>query len=219
MDNSNKPSLRAYIGATGSGKGVSIRDHLKREKTSRFVCWDPLREYGAFGRTVATISDLCRELAKPAFSVCFWPGAEVGAFAPKFDLFCRAVFAAGNCTVHIEELADVTTPSHAPPSWRRITKQGRHRGLRVIAATQRPADCDKAFLSGVTYIRAFMLRWPKDKKVIAECMDEPLSEVSSLSTVEKNDGSTAITYLEKDFRQGIRERKTITLRPKKHGAT
>ncbi len=216
MDNSNRPSLRAYIGATGSGKGVSIRDHLKKEKAQRLVVWDPLREYGAFGRYVSTIPELCAALKGERFAVCFWPGAEVDAFAAKFDLFCRAVFAAGNCTVHIEELADVTTPSHAPPSWRRITKQGRHRGLRVIAATQRPADCDKAFLSGITYARAFTLRWPKDKKVLAECMGEPLAEVASLTTVEKPDGSTAITYLEKDFRSGTRERKTIVLRGKRH---
>ncbi len=215
MDNSNKPSLRAYIGATGSGKGVSIREHLKREKAQRLVVWDPLREYGAFGKYVTTIADLCAALKADRFAVCFWPGAEVDAFAAKFDLFCRAVFAAGNCTVHIEELADVTTPSHAPPSWRRITKQGRHRGLRVIAATQRPADCDKAFLSGITYARAFTLRWPKDKKILAECMGEPFAEVASLTTVERADGSTAITYLDKDFRAGTREKKTIVLKGKR----
>lgn len=214
MDNSNKPSLRAYIGATGSGKGVSLREHLKREKPSRFVCWDPLREYGQFGKYVTTIPELCKALASQKFGVCFWPGPELEAFAPKFDLFCRAVFSAGNCTVHIEELADVTTPSHAPPSWRRITKQGRHQGLKVIAATQRPADCDKAFLSGVTYMRAFTLRWPKDRKVISECLDEPLAEVSSLTTVEKPDGSTHITYLEKDWRAGTRDKKTIVLKRK-----
>lgn len=215
MDNSNKPSLRAYIGATGSGKGVSIREHLKAERPARLVIWDPLREYGQFGQYVSTIPDLCKAMAAPAFAVCFWPGPEVEKFGPRFDLFCRAVFSAGNCTVHIEELADVTTPSHAPPSWRRITKQGRHRGLRVIAATQRPADCDKAFLSGITYARAFTVRWPKDKKVLAECMGETVDEISSLTTIEKPDGSTQITYLEKDFRSGHRERKTITLRGKK----
>lgn len=215
MDNSNRPNLRAYIGATGSGKGVSIREHIKREKPDRLVFWDPLREYGSFAKYVTTIPDLCKALASQKFAVAFWPGAEVDGFPAKFDLFCRAVFSAGKCTVHIEELADVTMPSHAPPSWRRITKQGRHRGLKVIAATQRPADCDKAFLSGITYARAFTLRWLKDKKVLAECMAEPLQEVASLSTIEKPDGSTVITYLEKDFRTGERERKTITLRPKK----
>lgn len=215
MDNSNKPSLRAYIGATGSGKGVSVREHLKSEKPDRLVIWDPLVEYGQFGTVVTTIDALCKGLAKPKFHVILRPPKEQEKWGDMFDLFCRAVFSAGNCTVHIEELADVTTPSHAPPSWRRITKQGRHRGLRVIAATQRPADCDKAFLSGVTYIRAFMLRWPKDKKVLAECMDEPLAEVAGLTTVEKPDGSTVITYLEKDFRTGHRERKSITLKGKK----
>lgn len=215
MDNSNKPSLRAYIGATGSGKGVSIREHLKAEKPARLVFWDPLREYGQFARYVTTVPELCKALQNKTFAVAFWPGPEIDAFAPKFDLFCRAVFAAGNCTVHIEELADVTTPSHAPPSWRRITKQGRHRGLKVIAATQRPADCDKAFLSGVTYVRAFTVRWPKDKKVLAECMGENLADVAALTTVERPDGSTVITYLEKDFRTGERQQKSITLKGKK----
>lgn len=214
MDNSNRPDLRAYIGATGSGKGVSIREHLKAAKPARLIVWDPLREYGEFGRYVSTIPDLCKAIAGDSFAAIFWPGAEVEKFAAKFDLFCRAVFAVGNCTVHIEELADVTTPSHAPPSWRRITKQGRHRGLRVMAGTQRPADCDKAFLSGVTYIRAFTLRWPKDKKVIADCMGEPLAEIDSLTTVEKG-AATHITYIEKDFRAGTRDRKTIVLKGKK----
>lgn len=214
MDNSNRPDLRAYIGATGSGKGVSIREHLKATKPSRLVIWDPLQEYGEFARRVDSLAELIRALKAPTFKVALWPGAKVEDFAAKFDLFCRAVFAAGNCTVHIEELADVTTPSFAPPSWRRITKQGRHRGLRVMAGTQRPADCDKAFLSGLTYIRAFYLRWPKDRKVIAECMDEPLAEIASLTTLEDQRG-TSITYLERDFRTGHRERKTITLRRRK----
>lgn len=215
MDNSNKPSLRAYIGATGSGKGVSIREHLKTEKPARLVIWDPLREYGQFGRFVTNIADLCKALDAPKFAVCYYPGKNEKLYADKFDLFCRAVFSAGNCTVHIEELAQVTTPSHAPPSWRRISKQGRHQGLRVIAATQRPVDCDKDFLSGVTFIRVFYLRWQRDKKLMAELLEEPLQEVASLTTVEKPDGSTVITYLERDFRNGHRERKTITLRGKK----
>lgn len=215
MDNSNKPSLRAYIGATGSGKGVSIREHLKREKAARLVIWDPLREYGEFGRYVTSIADLCKALASQKFGVCYFPGGDPDTYADKFELFCRAVFSAGNCTVHVEELASVTRPNYAPPGWRRITKQGRHRGLRVIAATQRPVDCDKDFLSGVTYIRVFYLRWARDKKLMAECMDEPLEEISSLTTVEKEDGSTHITYLERDFRAGKRDRKTIVFKRKR----
>ena len=210
MDNSNRPDIRAYIGATGSGKGVSVREHLKASKPTRLVIWDPLREYHAFGRLVGSIPELCKAMKGECFAVVFWPGEELDKFPKSFDLFCRAVFSAGNVTVHIEELADVTTPSHAPPSWRRLTKQGRHRGLRIIAATQRPADCDKAFLSGATYIRGFTLRWPKDRKVLAECMDEPLIEIGSLTTVEKA-GKTEITFLEKDFRSGTRLRKSITV--------
>jgi hypothetical protein len=214
MDNSNKPSLRAYIGATGSGKGVSVREYLKKEKAARLVIWDPLREYASFGRTVTNIPELCKALASQKFNVCYWPGPDEKTYPEKFDLFCRAVFSAGNCTVHIEELAQVTTPSHAPPAWRRITKQGRHQGLRVIAATQRPVDCDKDFLSGVTYVRVFYLRWTRDKKLMAELLEAPLADVSALATVEKEDGSTHIQYMERDFRAGTRDKKTIVLKRK-----
>lgn len=215
MDNSNKPDLRAYVGATGSGKGVSIREHIESERSDRRVFWDPLGEYGKYGVTVSTIPALCAELKKKKFGVCFYPGPDLDKFGPKFALFCRAVFAAGDCFVHIEELSDVTKPSYAPPPWRRITKQGRHQGLRVCAGTQRPADCDKAFLSGTTYVRVFTMRWKKDKEIMAELLEIPYAEVAALTTIEKDDGTTVINCYERDFRSGARGQKTITLKRKK----
>lgn len=215
MDNSNRPDLRAYIGATGSGKGVSIREHLDKLKPPRRVFWDPLGEYGHYGKTVTTIKALCEALKADKFAVCFWPGPNAQEFAGKFDLFCRAVFSAGNCFVHIEELNDVTNPTHAPPAWRRISKQGRHQGLSVCVGTQRPADCDKAFLSGVTYVRVFTMRFKKDKQVMAELLEIQYSEVQDLYTVEKDNGTTVINCYERDFRTGQRGPKTITLTRKK----
>ena len=98
MDNSNRPDLRAYIGATGSGKGVSVREHLKATKPDRFVAWDPLQEYAGFGRTVKSIPELCQALKAKRFAVAFDPGPDPDTYAAKFDLLCRAVFAAGRCT-------------------------------------------------------------------------------------------------------------------------
>jgi hypothetical protein len=222
MDNTNRPDLRAYIGSTGSGKGVSVREHLKASKPDRLVVWDPLHEYGGFGRTVTTIAELANAMKAPKFALCFNPGPDVDAYAKKFDLVCRAVFAAGRCTFLVEELSQVTKASWAPQSWRNVTKRGRHQGLRVIGCTQRPADTDKDFFGGLTYCRVFQLRFRPDKVVMADLLDVPYSQVAELATVENESGThqvTTINYLERDWRAGTSGKNTIVLKRPKRGAT
>jgi hypothetical protein len=208
MDNSHKPNLRAYVGGTGSGKGVSIRAYLSEAKPKRLLVWDPLAEYSAFATPTNDLAKVCAELQKKQFAVAYRPPPDVAKFPVRFDLFCRAAFAAGDLTLFVEELADVTRASYAPPPWRRLSKQGRHRGMTIIAATQRPADADKAFLSGCTYYRCFELRMPNDRKAMADVMQEPLEVINGLQTVEVGE-KTHITYLEKDLRVKQRELKTI----------
>lgn len=217
MDNSNKPDIRAYIGATGSGKGVSIREHLRQASPQRLIVWDPLYEYAGFAKPVQSLGQAIAAMKAPTFKVAFIPGGDVTGFEAKFAMLCRAVFAAGDCTFLVEELADVTSASRAPLEWRRVTTQGRHRGLRVIAASQRPAQVDKQFLGGCTYIRCFTLRYPQDRTAMAGAMDVPAAEITSLTTTE-DEKQTTITYYERDFRCGKATKNTIKLR-KKSGAT
>ena len=202
MDNSNRPDIRAYIGATGSGKGVSIREHLRKSKPSRLIVWDPLGEYGEFvTKTTAKLSELITAMQAPAFRVAYWPGNDPARFRDRFAAFCEAAFSAGNLTVLVEELADVTSPSWAPGWWRYCTTKGRHRGLKIIAASQRPAQVDKDFLGGCTYIRCFTLRYKPDRVAMASSMDVDLSDIAALTTVEAG-AVTTINYLERDFRSG-----------------
>ena len=210
MDNSNRPDIRAYIGATGSGKGVSIREHLKREKPRRLLIWDPLHEYAAFARPVGSLAEVARAVKSATFAVSYFPGANPKEFAAKFAMFCRVAFAAGNLTMLVEELADVTGPSFAPLEWRRCTTQGRHRGLRIIAASQRPAQVDKQFLGGCTFIRCFTLRYPADRAAMAGAMGLKTAEIDVLETVETPTGTT-INYAERDFRAGKTTKNRITL--------
>lgn len=214
MDNKNRPDIRAYIGATGSGKGVSIREHLRREKPKRIIIWDPLREYGEFARHEVNLSQAIARMGNPgAFAVAYCPGGDPGTYAAKFELLCRAAFAAGDCTFLVEELAEVTSPSYAPLAWKKCTTQGRHRGLRIIAASQRPAQVDKNFLGGCTYIRCFTLRYPADRQAMAGAMSVKQSEIDELNTIE-TEAHTKITYIERDFRWGNTTKDTITLRKK-----
>lgn len=202
MDNSNKPNIRLYCGATGSGKGVSLREYMRGLKPVRLLAWDPLHEYGDLvTTTTAKLSDVAKAAAGKSFRIAFYPGPNADDYADKFAMFCRIAFAAGNLVMLVEELADVTKPSWAPVAWRQCTKKGRHAGLQIIAATQRPADIDKHFLGGCTYIRCFTQRFPADAKAMAGAMKLPYEQINALETREEG-AVTVLNWIEKDFRTG-----------------
>lgn len=212
MDNSNRPSIRAYVGATGSGKGVSVREYLAKQKPKRLLVWDPLGEYGGACSLVtsdlAAVANACRA---PTFTVAFFPGANAKKFGPKFDLFCRIAWSAGNAEVLVEELSDVTTASLAPQPWARLVRQGRHRGLRLIGCTQRPAKVDKDFLGNVTYCRVFQLSWPDDYEVMAKVVRAPKADVEALVTTE-GERETVINFIERDKALAKTNKGKITLK-------
>ncbi len=211
MDNTNRPSIRIYVGGTGSGKGASVRAHLKDERPKRLIVWDPQKEYGAFCKTrTADMEEVVRQLDKPEFSIAFIPGDNAAKFALPFRYFCRLAYAAGNLTMLVEELADVTTASHAPQPWSRCIRSGRHRGLRIVACTQRPASVDKTTLGNATYVRVFQLNWPDDMTVMSKLVRAPYGDVEALVTTE-DDRKTVINYIERDKRTGKTTPGRITL--------
>ena len=129
----------------------------------------------------------------------FVAGDDLGELEDLFGKVCRLAFEAGNLLLLAEELSDVTSASRAPPEWRRIITQGRHRGLQVIGAAQRPALIDKNFLGACTYVRCFTLRYAEDRRAMARSMDVPERDIAELQTTKTARGVT-IRYLEKDFR-------------------
>lgn len=211
MDNTNKPSIRGFIGASGSGKGVSVRALLKEEKPKRLLVWDPLNEYSAFCKVrTNNVAVMARACNAPAFSVVFSPGNKVKNFAAPFEDFCRVAWSAGNCMVLVEELSDVTTPSLAPPLWAQLSRKGRHRGLQLVACTQRPAKIDKDFLGSASYLRCFTLRYPEDQRAMASVMGVPTAQVAALTTIQ-GDKATVIRFVERDFLAGAAKEGQIRL--------
>lgn len=211
MDNTNKPSIEGFIGASGSGKGVSVRALLKERKPPRLLVWDPLNEYGGFCKVRTNdVAVMARAANQAAFSVAFFPGNKVKDFAPAFERFCRVAWSAGNCMVLVEELSDVTTPSLAPPLWAQLTRKGRHRGLQLVACTQRPAKIDKDFLGSATYVRCFTLRYPEDQRAMAAVLGVPTDQVAGLTTIQ-GEKATVIRYIERDYLAGAAKEGQIRL--------
>jgi hypothetical protein len=193
----NKPQFEAYIGASGSGKGVSINKRLRELRPPRLILYDPRDEYREHARQVTGLAQLARDVAvagKGGFRLRYVPGGSVD-LAEAFALVCRVAFAAGDCVLVAEELSDVTKPSWAPPAWRRVLTQGRHQGLHVIGAAQRPALIDKTFLAMCTRIRVFQLGYDADVQTMAKELRCSPEAIEHLVTTDLENGAD-IQYLE-----------------------
>ena len=209
----SKPRIEAYIGATGSGKGVSINRRLAELNPPRLLIWDPRGEYGKHAKAVSLTAAVRTIAAGGAFRLRVVHDGRTPP-ADAFGLVCKLAFEAGDLVLLAEELSDVTTASHAPPPWRRCLTQGRHQSMHIIGAAQRPALIDKTFLGSCTYIRCFTLRYEADRKAMAAALDVPLADVSALETTE-GAGSTTINYLERDFRAKVLQAGQIKLRSRR----
>lgn len=211
----NRPHIEAYVGDTGSGKGVSINKRLDAEKPTRLIIWDPRNEYARHARRFDELGPLVRTVATAkAGRFRFVPGGRV-KLREAFQVWCDLAFTWGNCWVLCDELGDVTTPGWSPPGWRRVITQGRHQALRIIGAAQRPALIDKTFLGQATYLRCFALGYDNDVAAMAQLLRVPVEQVSAVQVVET---ATTVTlnYLERDKRAGTLQPGHIRL-PKRPG--
>lgn len=214
MSTKNRARIEAYIGASGSGKGVSINARLRELQPARLLIWDPRAEYGEHARPVHRLADLVRAVvaAGPGggFRLRYVPGAAVDLDKP-FALVCRLAFAAGNLVFLAEELSDVTQPSYAPPAWRQVITQGRHKGLHVLGAAQRPTLIDKTFLANCTRVRCGALGYADDRRRMAMELDAPAELVESLQSADVPGGGVRLSMLERDRQARTLEAVTVEI--------
>ena len=142
--------VNAVIGASGSGKTSYVMAEIKRRKPGRLLIWDTKGEFAREGYAVEIIkiSDVVatlRKLGSSNFKIAFRPRGDSADMKNQFDLFCLAAFYAKNVFIVAEELSDVTSASHAPEGWRKVTTQGRTEGLIIYGLSQSPAQIDKNF--------------------------------------------------------------------------
>lgn len=180
----NRAFIVAVMGASGSGKSLFIKQELRATNPRRLVVWDPLREYAEFGTAASKLNDLLQSAKSKTFRGIFNPSGDPAQARRQFDILCRIVFAAGDCVLVAEELAFVTSPSFAPPGWSECTLKGRHRGLRIYGASQRPASIDKHFFGNATMIRTGRLNFARDVKVLADVLQVPAPQVQSLAPLQ-----------------------------------
>lgn len=186
----------ALMGASGSGKSARARELLREWRPARLIIVDPMDEYGEHARPYASVRDLVAGMKRGARRVRLVARGDPDARVKQFDALAGIAFEFGTCTFVAEELNLFTKPSWAPPHWADCTLRGRHRGLRILGISQRPAGVDKNFFSNATVIRSCALSYDDDVRCMARVLRVPNAEVQGI-TREKGEGWFAGRYIER----------------------
>jgi len=164
----------AVFGGSGTGKSYLIKSIISRDK--RLMVFDPMEEYK--GQVVETIPALVALVKKRRFRAIFRPSFE--CIDEQFAAFCKVAWAVGQLRLVAEELNTVTESSRAPAAWRNVTSRGRHRGLHIIGASQRPAGVDKDFIANATRVVAGRLHYERDWKALAQVFGKDAERLPQL---------------------------------------
>lgn len=167
------------VGARGSGKSSWLKQYARG--FGRVLVWDPKREYAAaLGiPEIRRPTDLVARLKEPRL-----------VFAPDFvtlDLFefvCECAWHRGNTLFLAEELADVSNAGKARGWWGRLIREGRHEGICIAAAAQRPTEVDTTIRGNATRLVVFSMFHNADRKLMAAELDLDQSEIDRLNVLE-----------------------------------
>lgn len=196
MAASNEAHIWGVLAASGSGKGLWVKQELRRLKPARLVIWDYKLEYAEFAPLLIQSTEQLRQAmmragtGRLAVRYKCKPGTPEKQVKREFEAVCRLVQAWGSCCFLAEELSNVTTPSWAPAAWREMTTGGRHEAVHIIGVAQNPALIDKTFLSNCNLIHVGPLRQHSHRQAVARSMDVPIEEITALQKFE---------WIERDF--------------------
>ena len=193
----DKPSIFASMGARGTGKSAWVKQQIERKKPKRLAVWDLMKEYKSIHST-ENLGEFVRGLKAKTFAMAFFPSRDETAREAQFDLWCKAMLAAGNLVAVVEELAFVTKPNKAPPAWREMTLLGRHEEhrLTIYGTSQRPASIDKDFLANADLVHCGRLAYEPDANKAAMVLGVPAAELlrlPDLDYIERRAGDVEAT--------------------------
>jgi hypothetical protein len=179
----------AAFGARGTGKTAWVKQQIERINPPRLMIWDFKHDppLDTIGKPVANMPEFIKTMKKPVFKLRYMVD-HTRDIQAQFDLFCQAAWLAGNVMLFVDELPEVTKANKAPAAWRRCVNVGRlyrgqdgkERSISIIGAGQRPAECDKSFISNCDVIHTGRLSNPDDARELAKSIGCDFRELMSL---------------------------------------
>lgn len=165
------------FGARGTGKTVAARQWLKKRAPPRLLVWDFKHDptLADLGRPYADLPALIRAMAAPRWQLRY-PVNHDADIRAQFDLLCRAAWLAGDLTLFVDEVPEVTKPGRAPPAWRKLVNVGRNYaradgaivGVSILAAGIRAAECDVSFRANLDIVRAGRMAHEDDARALSK---------------------------------------------------
>lgn len=187
-------NIRAYLGGSGTGKTLSVRQYVAKARPRRLLLWDAIGEHDGTGALCANARDLEQRSRAARFALRYVPRGTGRELEREFEFFCLVAWRSVGALVWVEELSQVTRPSFAGPTWRKLTTAGRHQALTIIGTAQRPAQIDKDFLGNATFIRATGgFRYARDSEVVAQVLRVERAELDAMPRLH---------FVERDFLSG-----------------
>jgi hypothetical protein len=170
----------ACVGRKGVGKSTWLGAHLGY--CPRFVVFDPLAEYDSVSNRTDSLRRLEQFLNwsrdRDAFAARYIPSGEP---EEEIEGVSALVYERGDLCLVCEEIALYTQPGYAPPLLGKLVRTGRHRGIDICWATQRPAECSKTITALTDLWGLFSLTEPRDIEAISvRCGPEIADRVVSL---------------------------------------
>lgn len=172
----NEARIWGVMAASGTGKGLWVKQQLRDLKPARLVVWDFKREYGDFAKLAPSLAAVRAAMVKAGAAgplrIAYCPThAGQKGMQREFEALCELVYAWENCTFIAEELSNVTTPSWAPAAWRKMSTSGRHAGIHIVGVAQMPALIDKTFLGNCTRIHVGPLHEERHRRAVETSLD------------------------------------------------
>lgn len=194
----------AAFGATGTGKTAWIKQQIARMAPARLLVWDFKHDpkLDDLGTPFDDLGAMIRASTGARYKNRYRVNHEKDVNA-QFELFCLLAWnVPGDVLMFVDELPEVTKANRAPPAWRRCVNVGReHRvgggmgRISIIAAGQRPAECDKSFIGNCDVIHTGRLADAADATKMARSFGlkpHELQNLPNLHWVEKREDTPGV---------------------------
>ena len=169
------PDFRLFLGKSGSGKSSLMRHQAAGAR--RLLIHDPNGEaaWAACGVVVHDRAQLAGAMQARTFALV-WRGAQLargeGEAVQAFEWANRCALAAGDILVLWDEVDRFVTPGRLPPAAYEIVNAGRHRGVRVFAASRRVRRVSRDLSANAGRIMVARMTEPGDLVWIRATMGE-----------------------------------------------
>jgi hypothetical protein len=157
--------FRLFLGQSGMGKSTLMR--FQASGARRVLIHDPNGEaaWGACGVAVSDRGELARAMQARTWSIV-WRGSQAARseadMIAAYEWANRCALAAGDALVLWDEVDRFTTAGRLPPAAYEMVNAGRHRGLRVFAASRRIRRVSRDLSANAGRVLICRMREPGD---------------------------------------------------------